>query len=418
VLGELRRFPGCQNTRYGGKGIPNLFTATVGFELDAPLGKGRGAKSTGAAEEASRLNHRASLLDAAHTAAESLLATLSAYWSLSAAQERLELLERAVQTEEELHELAVALVEGDQLPRADLARVEARVASARRSAAQGRQAVHEARITLAESIGLAVDDPKESPLALDPLPRAAAASELEAVVARGLIQGAVERRADVEAARILNEAAAVLLDAAELDLKRRVDLKLSAGYRGFHESCREADPLLSEECLEFWDPQGLYEALKFDRNGFEVDFLLDFDIPFANRVAKGQLEQALAQARQSEIEARNLEREVTLSVAELIGSLKRAAAELKRREASTGYYEQTLENAMELFRAGEGTLIDTILTEEQLTSSRLAVVNAKLAYAAIQAELRFAMGALISHREAEGRIIIEGFHPHGLEFPL
>ncbi len=68
---------------------------------------------------------------------------------------------------------------------------------------------------------------------------------------------------------------------------------------------------------------------------------------------------------------------------------------------------------MELFRAGELSLIDAILTEEQNTFAQVSVVNTKLAYASTLARVMFETGTLVTYREEDDgrKLIIESVFP-------
>ncbi len=392
---------------FGGKGLPNTFTSFLGFSLDVPLGKGRGARSTAAPERAARLSHRAAVLGTIHTASESLLGTLLAYWNLAAAEERLALYEQSVTREQELMEVAEDLVEGDEIPPRDLAQVRARVATSQRAAAAARQEVLAARLGLAEAIGLVIEEPAQAPRAGDPLPEMLAHEAVDRLNPGFLVREAIHHRNDVRASRKLRESSELLLAAARRDLNRRVDLSIAAGYSGLYESYTE----------EFYDTDGFREALTGHQTGPSVNFAITTDLPFRNRAARGHLQQAESLTRQSAIRTTDLERRIAANVVELCGSLAAAGAEVARRKEAAELYEQTLVDTFDLLRAGEVTLVDAVLTEEQWTLARLELVAAHDAYAAILARLKFEMGSLTSHREEGEEVTIEATDPYVLGLP-
>ena len=86
------------------------------------------AASAGAAERAARLQSEASLHQVAYAASSSVLNTVLAYWAVAAAQERLVLLERSVDQQRQVEQLSLALVRADEIPRAELDRIRARMA--------------------------------------------------------------------------------------------------------------------------------------------------------------------------------------------------------------------------------------------------------------------------------------------------
>ena len=298
-----------------------------------------------------------------------------------------------------------ALVDADEIPAATLVLIDARLAGARRSAAQARRFLHEARLALADSVGLAVEEPEEASGARDGFPIVMSGPELAAVEPAALFRQARTGRSDLLAAEKAREASRVLLEAARRDLRRQLDLGLAVGYSGLHESFED----------DFYDLSGFGEALSDTKTGPTAFFSLSAALPFANRVARGKLEQALAVERRSEIIVVDLERTIRSSAIEALGSLREAAGEVERREAAAGFYLRTLADTIELFRGGELSLIDTILTEEQATLARLAVVDANLAYASNLVRVMFETGTLVTYRlDTDDRPVIERVFPDDL----
>lgn len=387
----------------GGKGLPNTFTSFAGLSWDVPLGKGWGAKTTAAPERAAQLERRARTLALLHSVSQSVLRTNLAYWNLAANQERLQLLDDAVDIERELYQSAEDLVEADEIPRSTLARVQARVASARQEASEARQAVLEARIALANAIGVKVEAPEDAPWASESFPLLPSPDQLDDLDPQRLIGKALNRRFDVLSAAELEGASQILQIAAQRSLRRRLDLSLAVGYSGLHESFED----------EYYDLAALGEALFGTQTGPSAFFSLTMDIPFRNRVARGQLRQATALTGQANIITTELQRQVQLNITELISTLREAAAEVARQEASVGFNNETLAATIENFKAGETTLFDAVLTEEQLTFARLRLVGAWQIYASLLSQLKFESGTLVSSRQEGDRISIPILHPYG-----
>ena len=65
-----------------------------------------------------------------------------------------------------------------------------------------------------------------------------------------------------------------------------------------------------------------------------------------------------------------------------------------RREAQARI-EETAEATVERFRAGDLTVLDTLITESDLTNARLEVLAAERTYLSLAARLRFATGTLL-----------------------
>jgi len=153
--GLRNNFEGKDNTAsFGGRGIPTSYTAVLGFSVDAPLLRGFGYTATEAALKAAKLNYEASLDFLAQIASQSVRDTLQAYWRLAAAQERFSLLDRSAGAQGRIHQLSEALVQGDEIPRAELDRVRARRAEALAAVADARGALAIARAVMNARLGM------------------------------------------------------------------------------------------------------------------------------------------------------------------------------------------------------------------------------------------------------------------------
>lgn len=391
---------------FGGLGVPNLFTAAAGFTADASLAKGGGTLSVTAPERAAKFNFQAGLDTYAQAGSLAVLRTVLAYWDLIAAQDRLELLRKSLAAQQRITEISRALIEGDELARIELSRVQARTADAAAAVAQAQQTVTTGRVSLAKAIGLSLEDLDNAPLASDPLPEIEGVGSLDSVRTAKLATDAVESRSDVKAAREVQEAADVLLRAARYDLKPRVDLSLQFAYNAIHESLR----------TDYWEPLGFARALGGHWIGPSFEIAVRLQLPIANNVARGRLEQSLALSSRSRIAEKDLERIVRSNTVQFAESVRKVAAEVAERRRSVAYYDETIQATIERFRGGEASLLDTILTERSVTAALLDLVSAKQAFASRMTRLRFETGSLLQHAQEGSRVIFGGIQPVGFSF--
>ena len=379
------------NSDFGGKGIVDSYTSQLGFTVNIPLGRNAGVETTGAAERAAQIDYEASLSALTHAASNSVLNTVLAYWSLVAAQERVKVLQENLALQSKLLELTQTLIQADELPRSEMARSQAAEANARAQVEDAKRSLHEARVTLARTMGLQVNDETNAPLASDTFPEPPAETALQALSLDGLQQEALERRYDLRAATQAQMSGRVLWRAAVLNLKRQVDLQMQFSYAGLGEDNGIVDGLRA--AVSKWTgPSG--------QVGLNVNW------PFANNFQRGLLEQQAALYTQSQISARDLERVIRANVVLASGSLGEAALQFRQYSESVNYYKQTVDAEMEKLRVGNSTLIDTILTQEQLTNSQLALVGARQLYSQFLGQLRFETGTLVKERK-EGKFITE-----------
>jgi len=376
---------------FGGKPTKNTVRSFLGFQIEAPLGKGAGWLTATAPERAADLGYRASVMNFRQTTAESALRAALAYWDLVAAQQSLVFVRESAQRFLRFREIGQALVQADEVSRADLGHVEARISDLNVSVIGGEQAIINARVALAREIGLRIEEMADAPLASDPFPPIADPDRISVQDETPLLEIAYQNRTDLTAAEQRREASRILFDAAVANLRRRFDLSFTLGYQGIGE-----------------DPNyvlGIEHAFTGNYVGPSALLTLSVDYPFENNVAVGQLVQARSLTRQSDINRGNLQRTINSRVTQLLGDLREAASEVERHEVAAGYYRQSVGGETEKFRAGESTLVDVILTEEQLTSTELATVAARRTYASILAQLRFEMGVLVDFDNDTARVV-------------
>ncbi len=368
----------------GGKGTEDTHKETVGFTVNLPLGRGRGKAATGAAERAAKIDLEASRSALLHQASSSVFRTAQAYWALRAAQETVGIFEESLERQERLVEITDALIQADELPRAEMARAKARAANTRGSVEGALRSLHQARLSLAQVVGLNVEDEAHAPLAGDGFPPAPDPASFETVNSSNMAREAVDQRFDYRAAVQLRDSRKVLVRAARLNLRPVVDLQLKPFYTARAESS-------FSEAIDRWvGPSG--------------SLALNLDKPFGNNTQKGQLLQSQANFRISDINLENLARLIKSNVVLSFGSLRLALEQLVRADEAIGYYQQTVDAEIEKFRSGSSTLVDTILTEERLTEAYLQWVSAQQQWATFLSQLRFETGTLITGQPEVSRV--------------
>jgi outer membrane protein TolC len=366
----------------GGTGVTDTYEATLGFTVDLPLARGKGVESAGAAERAATIDYEASLSALTHSASVAVYRTVLAYWNLVAAQKSLRVWEMSLELQNQLVELTKGLIEADEMARAEIIQAQARQTDLKGEVDNARRQVYEARVNLARTIGLEVQDETLIPMAGDDFPAVPSDAELELLLQSDLAQQSVANRYDYRAARQLQESGKVLLKAAEIDLAPVVDLNFDFFFKGLHE---DANPL-----------QGLDGALFGNWVGPSGKVGLNVEKPLANNTQLGRLAQQNALYRRQAISSVDLERVIKANVVLAEGQLREAMIQLERTRESIDLYRQTYDNELEKLRFGSSTIIDTILTEQRLTDSGQAWVSAGLRYAQILAQLRFESGTLVT----------------------
>jgi outer membrane protein TolC len=235
-------------------------------------------------------------------------------------------------------------------------------------------------------MGVALESAESAPLPADPFPEPPEDLATNASAVANLAHTALEQRMDRKATLIREEAAGVLAKGASRDTKPRLDLQ----GKLFGNSTGEA----SLADLDRWVFRSASGAL-------------ELEAPFANNALRGRLAQRESSLGIAQIDSAEKARTITLNVLRLTQSLQLAADQLKLAEAAVSYYDKTIEDERSKLKAGDSTLVDTILTEQQTTAARQARVAAHRNYATVLAELRFEAGGLVLAGDDQSRVTEE-----------
>jgi outer membrane protein TolC len=268
------------------------------------------------------------------------------------------------------------LIEGDEIPRAELPRELASQANDEALVLSSERQVNEARVALALAMGLSVSTGANAPLAADPFPSAADAAAITALAPADLMAMAHERRYDRLAALRLVESGGVLSREAITELRPKLD------FNGQISANTQAETSLAQTSHGWAAPS------------FTVG--LDFEKPIGNHTAKGLVLQTSADLAQRSISAADLERNIDAFIVQILASMRATSDQLARIGDSVRYYNQTIESQNEMFRSGQTSLLDSILTQDLMTSARFTAVQARAQWATLLARLRFETGTLVS----------------------
>lgn len=374
---------GTTKPNFLGRSTRDTYRAGLALDVQTPLLRGFGYAAVTGPERAARLGVIASNAEVHQQESVTALRTALAYWNLIAAQQRAALFEESLNRQLQLSSLARSLAAADEIARVELLNVDSRVADARGFLASARSALATARIELAKQLGVQVLTVDDAPLASDGFPDVADYNDLKDIAPDAMQKMAVDGRFDVLAASRRLDASRVLIDTARSNLRQRLDLGLTVGYLGFEENQNVG--------------KGFRGALLGNWVGPSVLLSLHYELPFGNNFALGQLQQAYALANSGDVRLTNLRRTIDSRIVEALSNLKNAAAEVDRGEAAVRLYRQTIDNEYTKYKAGESTLIDYILTEENLTGALSTLISARQAYAEALARLRYETGTLVTY---------------------
>jgi outer membrane protein TolC len=383
---------------FGGRDVVNRFRSKIEATWFQPLLRGRGADTVRAPERAAERNIEAARFSFQQAAADQALATANAYFGLVAAQQSLDLLRESLQTQRRMLENTIKLVAAGEVPSADVARSRARSAEVESNLESARMDVVSAQAALATSMGVSS---LEMPalLAGDAFP----VKPLEVDTA-ALGKDAVSRRSDVKAASAFRDASRILQSAARADTRWRFDLRLSGGFgqayygppfRSLPDELRPIGLLSADSYVRYYDPRGVGRAFSEKWQPI-VAISGTVQLPFGNNQLLGRYAQAVASTSANEIQVTDLSRTIENAVPQLAENIRRARLQWEQRQEQVIQYETTWDAAQRLRVAGEMTLIDTLLTEQELTQARLLLVQAKREFASAVARFKRETGTLVT----------------------
>jgi outer membrane protein TolC len=369
---------------FGGLGVEPLSTGEIGFEVVLPLLRGSGHNSVAAAETAAKYDLEASRLELLFQQSQSVLTTIQAYWQARAAATQVEVLRRSVEIQGELATITRALIAANEKPRSEEARVVASSADARSRYEAAQRQLSDARVTLAQVMGVALVDAFSIPLASDAYPQPPTDLQIDPQVYAAFIKEAITKRFDRQAVLKSEASGKALVEGARIDTRPALDLSGKGWGTSVHQSSVD------------------YSNWVF-RSG---NVALSYERPFGNNTAVGLLEARRASLHRTQIDSADLERLIGLNIIQLAESLKVAAERLRSAEEAVRNYDQTMTDEQARFKSGDSSLLDTILTEQQSTNARLALNAAQQEYASLLATLRHEAGLLLQDGKVDGAQLI------------
>ncbi len=386
VLSPYYEYDNVQNNLTRRSGGRRINRDEVGIDLSIPLGRGRGTIAASGHLMAAEIDIEASQLSLQHTVANRVLAVVSAYWNLAAAQEQLAYLVRTEVTSSALAALTDDLIKADEVPAASASLSAANRAQAMAARLQGEINLQQAQQTLALAMGVDEQGIIYAPLAGDPLPPLVSDAALRSLSVPALAESAFAFRADYRASRKAIDSGKLLAEQARLNIRPRVDLNFGLFYTG-----RDEDG----------SRDGYYRTIFENHAGPGASISLRMDWPFMQHEAKGEYALRQADLNRRREQTRLIDNQIVSGITTANFVLKTSVRELRRQQEAVTNFEKALGTERERFRMGLATMIDAIQTEERLTNARAQLVLTRLLHAQALARLRFETGTLMPHTYAD-----------------
>jgi outer membrane protein TolC len=365
----------------------------LNLNITIPLLKGRGYVSAAADETAALLKSQAAELSFYHGISNLLLASTKAYWDYKAAIKNLEIQQKSEQRIQDWANAAADLGKsryGDgfiKTYKAEISRIQGDLANKHRNTIAAAEQVNSTKGTLAVIMGIPseqvanIGEPSEE-FALE---WSGTLAKLEQQPMQDeWVAIAKEKRLDILAAKLNQEASAVKLAKMRRDVLPKLDLALKAG----------------RNAIELGDGYGRYvDALSSDIRGTDVGATLTFLYPLGNNLAKGQRDLANATHKIDVIKTNDLMRTIGVQVGINTGTLKRRLKESVKALQAVELYSSTLE---ESYNSSRNRLLDDphiifnmLDIDEKLTKANNDLVTSLQELAKAIAQLRFQTGTIL-----------------------
>ena len=379
--------------------------SAVDFKLNIPLLQGRGTTSAAAGENSAQLQYEASALDLRHAVAVTVYQAVAAYWDYKAAVEFVKLQEDSenrvkewLDTAEKTLKSSGKLAEFEKQHEAEISGLIAYEADKKLATIAAREQLKQAQDNLALALGVPFDQFAKLGVPSDNFPKDIANLNLDdpELITRWTTL-ALEKRLDLHAAKLRQQAAQVMLAKARRDVLPKLDLQLGIGYSGLAEGA---------------DFDRFPSALKDQIYGPNTSAGLSFIYPIGNNTARGMLDQAQANYQQNLIQTNELARNIKSQIHLNIAALQRRVTEAVMAERAVKFYQPSLDSLKKQSSSNIDNAASSKIAivmgltdlEEKLTGalSRQLSMQAELAKAI--AATRLNTGSLMSLQQNENQI--------------
>ena len=359
---------------------PYPYDGSLSATFTQPLLKGFGRDAASSSLIIARKSAQQADLTFQKSIIDLVASTESLYWDVVFAQENLANKQQALSlAQKQLKENRIRVEVGTLAP-IEVTSAEASVALKEQEIIAAESQLQNAKDALLRALYPTTERP--SALELTDAPKVAHVA-LEESAAEKL---ALERRVELKSARLDVESKQVFENAATNRLKPQLDL--SVGYTGNAANQDSFSPVNSD-----------LTGSKFP--GYSVG--LTFSLPIANRTAKGNVAQAKASRRSSELTLRDLELGIVLETRQALRNLQTAEKTVAASEKTRVFREKNLEAEQKKFENGMSTNFFVLQRQDELDQAKAQELQARINYAKAATALEKANGNLLEARGLQFR---------------
>ncbi|MBM3311786.1 MAG: TolC family protein [Candidatus Aminicenantes bacterium] len=388
---------GLTDTNQKGNTINPQYNTQLNFSFTQPLLRDFGAKFANREITVARNAYDVSELNFARTVQDLVHSVTQTYWNLVYAVENLKVQETSLKLAKDFLAKNQRSVEIGTLAPMDVLSAEAEVASREASILSAQSQVRNYEDQLRNLMNLSAEEEKRWAAVL---PSDKPKFEERPVDFNQAIAVALEKRTDLRISKINLQTTDLNLAYARNQLLP--SLSLTAGYQSPGLSgtqiLYEGNPLFGTVIGTI--PGGFSDALK-DSFRFKYpnwNISLSLDIPLSNVISKASYAQSKLAMDQALLELENQHKSAVLEVRNAVRQLQTNFKLVQANRVARELAEKKLAAEEEKLRVGQSTNYTVLQFQRDLTSSRVAELNAIINYNIAQSSLDRATGTLLEAR--------------------
>lgn len=373
-----------QNRRYNTNTVFTTlnpsYTSSIYLNLTQQLLKGRGKKQQTRGIRAAQKGLEAAFYLVDDKAAELAAQVKKAYWELVFALQNIEVKKLSLHLANTLLEETRQKIEIGVLAPIEIHQPEAEVARREEAIILSEKNIGNAEDTLKLLMNMSdwsisivtIDTPTDRPISSD-----------EELMVEAVLKSAMDNRRDIKAADLRAESARLIQAQAGSALLPSLALVAGAGLNGLDDNYGGSVRDFSKESFYSWNVG------------------LSFQVPFKNRVARGNYISAGASAEKARVEAESLRQSVTRSVREAVRNVRLAIKSINATKKTSLASLKRLEAEQSKFAIGLSTANYVLEAQESYARALAGQKRALIDYVEALADLDRVQGLIRGQRQSE-----------------
>ena len=374
------------------------YSTTLNFQLSQPLLRNRGLFVTRAPLVIARRILQQSRASFEAQVSDAILQLVNQYWAVIRARGTLEVQRKSLEAADTSYQHDKRALELGALPPLDIYRSEAEVASRRVQMIQGEYSLKQAEDALRLTIG-ADQDQYFRALDLDLTENPEADSEPKNTDAASVLQRAMARRPEIEAARyaLANDDTSVRVAHNHL----KPDLSLTGFYQSSGLGGNQYNLMINQNT-------GQVTSQLVSRGGLGSSFSqlfgfgfpgyggsLTLNLPVKNRAAQADSGSALVSRHRDQYSAQLVREQITLEVTNAVHQLEQAKLTLAAGKTAVDLALKALGAEQRKYELGAGTIFFVLDAQTRLALAESELLQAQVNYQLARAAVDHATGGLL-----------------------